>query len=183
MGEGMSGCNHEKCLRDKCGECCYCHTTLTPHDDTEAGQMEAEALKIIRAWRMYWMSQYQNSKEDFDNYNRRALGVDSNMQHNLAGMFARWMAERKDLELYYQSNESFDTVMKIMGERDVLQYKLAAANVVVNKLEDMIKRISWSSDCMKQSGCCEKEDGCPECSFDHASALLTEYRAIIKDLE
>jgi hypothetical protein len=24
----MSGCNHEKCLRDKCKFCCYCSTPI-----------------------------------------------------------------------------------------------------------------------------------------------------------
>lgn len=43
-----------------------------------------EILKVIEDWKYSWMNQTQNSKEDYENYFRRAFGVDSNMMHSLA---------------------------------------------------------------------------------------------------
>lgn len=45
--------------------------------------------EIVENWKMYWMSQRQNSKEDYENYWRRAFGVDANMMHSLADMIAK----------------------------------------------------------------------------------------------
>lgn len=41
-------------------------------------------LEVIQEWRYFWMNQKQNSQADFENYFRRALGVDANMQHDLS---------------------------------------------------------------------------------------------------
>lgn len=42
------------------------------------------SIELVEEWQQYWMNQTQNSKEDFDNYYRRAFGVDANMRHSLA---------------------------------------------------------------------------------------------------
>lgn len=59
----------------------------------------------------------------------------------------------------------------------ILEAKLAVATLLIEKLEDMLKRISWNADCREQSGCCEKDAYCPECSWDHASALVADWKA------
>lgn len=41
-------------------------------------------LKIIREWKSSWMNQRQNSEYDYENYFKRAFGVDANMMHSLA---------------------------------------------------------------------------------------------------
>ncbi len=46
-------------------------------------------LEIITEWKFFWMDQRQNSKEDFENYHRRAFGIDANMKHDLANRLAR----------------------------------------------------------------------------------------------
>lgn len=38
----------------------------------------------IDQWVMFWMNQKQNNEQDYQNYLRRAIGVDANMRHHLA---------------------------------------------------------------------------------------------------
>lgn len=45
-------------------------------------------LDIIDEWKCFWMNQRQNSKDDYDNYFGRAMGVDANMKYHLAKMLA-----------------------------------------------------------------------------------------------
>ena len=46
-------------------------------------------LELVERWQSIWMNQKQNSKEDYENYWRRAIGVDANMRHHLADMIAK----------------------------------------------------------------------------------------------
>lgn len=41
-------------------------------------------LELVREWKFFWMDQKQNSQADYENYHRRAFGIDANMQHDLA---------------------------------------------------------------------------------------------------
>ena len=50
---------------------------------------EESIREIIHQWKWFWMNQTQNSEEDRENYYRRAVGVDSNMIHNLAKRICR----------------------------------------------------------------------------------------------
>lgn len=43
----------------------------------------------IDEWILYWMNQTQNNEQDYQNYLRRAMGVDANMRHHLASMLAK----------------------------------------------------------------------------------------------
>lgn len=45
-------------------------------------------LEVVEKWQAFWMDQRQNSKEDYENYWRRAFGVDANMRHNMARMLS-----------------------------------------------------------------------------------------------
>lgn len=45
--------------------------------------------EIITKWKFTWMNQRQNDQADFENYHRRAFGIDSNMIHSLAEMLAK----------------------------------------------------------------------------------------------
>lgn len=45
---------------------------------------EKELVEIIREWKWSWMNQKQNSEQDFQNYYRRASGIDANMIYSLA---------------------------------------------------------------------------------------------------
>lgn len=49
---------------------------------------EDNIRKVILDWKHYWMNQTQNSKEDYDNYFKRAFGIDANMQCDLARKIA-----------------------------------------------------------------------------------------------
>jgi len=46
-------------------------------------------LNIITEWKFSWMNQRQNDQKDYENYHRRAFGVDANMKHDLASRLAR----------------------------------------------------------------------------------------------
>lgn len=52
-------------------------------------------LEVIREWKEFWMNQTQNSKQDYDNYFRRAIAVDANMSHHLATLLAESLKVRK----------------------------------------------------------------------------------------
>lgn len=45
--------------------------------------------ELIDDWQMFWMNQRQNSEDDYQNYWRRAFGVDANMKHSLAETIAK----------------------------------------------------------------------------------------------
>lgn len=45
---------------------------------------EKEIVDIITEWKHFWMNQTQNNKQDYENYFRRASGIDANMKYNLA---------------------------------------------------------------------------------------------------
>lgn len=53
------------------------------------GLEKEKFLKIIDEWKCFWMNQRQNNEADFQNYFRRAMGVDANMEHSLARMLAK----------------------------------------------------------------------------------------------
>lgn len=48
---------------------------------------------IIDQWKYFWMDQKQNSEQDYQNYLRRAMGVDANMVHHLASLIAKSLTE------------------------------------------------------------------------------------------
>lgn len=56
-----------------------------------------EILTIIEDWKFFWMSQTQNSKEDYENYYRRAFGVDANMMHSLADRIEKALKAKESL--------------------------------------------------------------------------------------
>lgn len=70
------------------------------HDSIFIGEefkmKEEEILTVIHEWKHYWMNQKQNSKEDYENYYRRALGVDANMAHHLADLICEKLKESDD---------------------------------------------------------------------------------------
>lgn len=43
-----------------------------------------QVLEVIGDWKSFWMNQTQNNQQDYENYYRRAFGVDANMKYNLA---------------------------------------------------------------------------------------------------
>lgn len=51
-------------------------------------QADKIAQKIANDWKLFWMSQTQNSKQDYDNYFRRALAVDANMRAHLESLIS-----------------------------------------------------------------------------------------------
>lgn len=46
-------------------------------------------LNVIDEWTSFWMNQKQNCQQDYENYFRRALGVDANMRHHLADLLSK----------------------------------------------------------------------------------------------
>lgn len=59
---------------------------------------ECEILEIIREWKRIWMNQTQNGPQDYENYWRRAYGVDANMSHHLAKMIFEKLEEAQASE-------------------------------------------------------------------------------------
>lgn len=51
-------------------------------------------LKVILEWKYGWANQTQNNEQDFQNYFRRAMGVDANMIHSLALKLVKAVEER-----------------------------------------------------------------------------------------
>ena len=43
-------------------------------------------MDIVQEWKSFWLNQRQNSQEDYENYSRRAMGIDANMKHHLADL-------------------------------------------------------------------------------------------------
>ena len=62
----------------------------------EPKSAEEIAVEIARDWKLFWMNQKQNSKQDYDNYFRRALGVDANMRVHLETLIAAAIKARDD---------------------------------------------------------------------------------------
>lgn len=54
---------------------------------------EAIAVSICREWKTFWMNQTQHSKEDHENYLRRAMGVDANMRGHLEDKISKALKE------------------------------------------------------------------------------------------
>lgn len=50
-------------------------------------------LEVIKKWQSFWMNQRQNSQSDYENYARRAMGVDANMKHDLANRLSSALDE------------------------------------------------------------------------------------------
>lgn len=66
---------------------------MTKSDILRLAEFEKEHFKcVIDKWLAYWMNQTQNSKEDYDNYFRRAAGVDANMRYHLADLLMKEQA-------------------------------------------------------------------------------------------
>lgn len=61
----------------------------------EAEITEDFFLKIIRDWKHSWMNQTQNDQKDYENYHRRAFGIDANMVHSLANRIVSAIKEKK----------------------------------------------------------------------------------------
>jgi len=76
-------CIHGIKLRWSCGSC---EDELSPKEQniSQSKFNEEFFLKIIRDWKSSWMNQRQNSEADYENYFKRAFGVDANMIHSLA---------------------------------------------------------------------------------------------------
>lgn len=69
-------------------------------------------LTVIEEWTGYWMNQRQNSQQDYENYFRRAFGVDANMRHHLAVLIAKREEPivRELLELVESQREALENV-------------------------------------------------------------------------
>lgn len=71
------------------------------------------AQKLANDWKLFWMSQTQNSKQDYDNYFRRALAVDANMRVHLETLIsaalvdASKVTECAEFEEWISKNVSF----------------------------------------------------------------------------
>lgn len=53
-------------------------------------------LNVVDEWKMFWMNQKQNSEDDYQNYFRRALGVDANMMHHLASEMRKFVLQKME---------------------------------------------------------------------------------------
>ena len=63
------------------------------------------AQKIANDWKLFWMSQTQNSKQDYDNYFRRSLAVDANMRVHLESLISAALLEASNATKESQSVE------------------------------------------------------------------------------
>lgn len=80
-----------------------------------------DILEIIRKWKFFWMNQKQNSEEDFQNYFTRAVGIDSNMKHDLADrLFKEIEGLSNDRHLLDEAN--IDLNHKVIAYEKALQY-------------------------------------------------------------
>ncbi len=95
-------------------------------------------LEIIGKWKTYWMNQKQNSEQDYQNYFRRALGVDANMGHSLAKMIVKSIESEAEID-------SFDhpTMIRLKVENEKLREALGKARTdTINDMKEWLKQRS-----------------------------------------
>lgn len=81
-----SSCGTEN--SDKYEVCTVCDEPEVATDPITMNSKE-EVHKVVMEWKHFWMNQRQNSEEDYQNYFRRAFGVDANMAHHLSTLIYR----------------------------------------------------------------------------------------------
>lgn len=69
---------NEKCINNQYKELTSLRELLGEASDKN------KIKDTIDEWILYWMNQTQNNEQDYQNYLRRAMGVDANMRHDLA---------------------------------------------------------------------------------------------------
>lgn len=57
-----------------------------------------EIVDIITEWKHFWMNQTKNNQQDYENYFRRAAGVDANMKYDLAKRICEAVKESRGLK-------------------------------------------------------------------------------------
>ena len=97
---------------------------------------ESKGLQIAREWKGFWMSQHQNSKEDFENYHRRAFGVDANMIHDIGDRFDK---------AFNESNAEIQRLHRVIAkeltENDELGCEYTYVNTLRQEVKDLQARI------------------------------------------
>lgn len=75
-------------------------------------QADKIAQKIANDWKLFWMSQTQNSKQDYDNYFRRALAVDANMRAHLESLISAALVDASKVTECAEFESAFEKTFK-----------------------------------------------------------------------
>ena len=100
-------------------------------------------MTVIDEWRAYWMDQTQNSKEDYDNYFRRAFGVDANMQHHLAKLLSQREANNitalaESALIMLEALERITKTSCYANPSDLSQNRRETAEEALNKVSELL---------------------------------------------
>lgn len=115
---------------------------------SEQRTFEQELVEVAYKWKHTWMNQRQNSKEDFENYHRRAFGVDANMIHHLAKMMAEAFNGHADqlqskLDIYEKALEKCITAFSCIRHNcpvDGLMLAIDISQQIVIKAIDVAEK-------------------------------------------
>ncbi len=119
---------------------------------------------VREKWKYFWMNQKQNDQRDYENYHRRAFGVDANMLHHLGELIEKEHnrlldaanAEIERLQMAITHSASYAQTMKEKAELyqsnwveakhefgkslQASRAKLATANALLDKALKSIRR-------------------------------------------
>lgn len=112
------------------------------------------AQKIANDWKLFWMSQTQNSKQDYDNYFRRALAVDANMRAHLESLISAALVDASNATKESQSAEC------------VHSWKLEANQYVCMKC-NLLNSIAEYRGKEKVTECAEFDESLDELANEH----------------
>lgn len=72
---------------------------MTPYHVVRQADLKDYFVDIVYEWKHSWSNQTQNSTDDFENYRRRAFGIDANMVHSLARRISERVAANENVKL------------------------------------------------------------------------------------
>jgi hypothetical protein len=84
------------------------------------------------------MNQHQNSKEDYENYHRRAFGVDANMIHDIGDRIDK--ALNKEKAEIQRLNR---VIAKELTENDELGCEYTYINVLREENKALLAELAW----------------------------------------
>lgn len=141
----------------ECGKCGHKGKTSTFQKREQSNPMsewKKVFLDTIQEWKYFWMNQKQNSEQDFQNYQRRAMAVDANMQDHLASCLEKVvapleakLAEAQRIKVEYDrwlSNGVYYTYEEY--ERDIRpllnqQAQLSEAQAEIERLRGALEKV------------------------------------------
>lgn len=128
-------------------------------------------LKVVDEWKAFWMNQKQNNEKDYQNYWRRAFGIDANMSHHLANKIEKnfnipqladavidLITQLKDAQAEIKSLNTFNTQFTradkiswggLYIQVEQLEQRLAECETALKKALEFGEYADWAIDADK----------------------------------